>query len=69
MLEFNYGWRILKGRKLHTFVSLIGLKHVRLCYLAKKYCTKIFVHGLRNILLCLKGKVSRHGNIMEGPSN
>jgi hypothetical protein len=30
MLEFNYGWRIIKGRKLHTFVSLIGLKHVRI---------------------------------------
>jgi hypothetical protein len=33
MLEFNYGWRILKGRKLHTFVSPIGLKHVRYVYI------------------------------------
>jgi hypothetical protein len=24
MLEFNYGWQIIKGRKLHTFVYLIA---------------------------------------------
>jgi hypothetical protein len=36
MFEFNYGWRILKGRKLHTFVSLIGLKHVRIHIILQK---------------------------------
>jgi hypothetical protein len=36
MFEFNYGWRILKGRKLHTFISLIGLKHVRIHIIWKK---------------------------------